>query len=343
MSYEITNLHQKIIINLTTYSTNTANLYLRTYVNGSNTPHNPIYTLNNGKFTINTSDYSIGDEITKFEVVQSGNTKLWQTNEGVKVLVNGEETDTTINTDGTFNLAFDREGKYDIQAVYLGNNSYEMSTTTKNTFLVNQPEYDDSGSVDNDGKYVLSFRDAKTPNMTYMDGTKIWFRLTKGGKPVSGRTVQRVFAGSGIGTTLTNSKGEFSIDNTSFKVGKWKIGAYFYDNSNPQVNHVITSKYRTVTVNKGTPVWTDNYTTDKNTEWVKGSVYKAHLTFNKKGIGKTKVDLFVNGKKVPLTTTDSGWISYTFQSKGTFNLKLVYSGDDNLNKVELTRKFTLKK
>ena len=189
MAYEITNQHHNIVINLTTDSTNTNNLYLQTYVNGSNTPHNPTYPLINGKFTVNSRDYLIGDEITKFEIVQSGNTKLWQTHEGVKVLVNGEEIETTINNQGEFDLAFNEEGKYDIQAVYLGNNSNQMSSTPKQTFLVKQPSLDETGSDDNSGKYLLRFRDATTPDMEYMDGTEIWFRLTKGGKPISGRTI----------------------------------------------------------------------------------------------------------------------------------------------------------
>ena len=340
MAYEITNQHHNIVINLTTDSTNTNNLYLQTYVNGSNTPHNPTYPLINGKFTVNSRDYLIGDEITKFEIVQSGNTKLWQTHEGVKVLVNGEEIETTINNQGEFDLAFNEEGKYDIQAVYLGNNSNQMSSTPKQTFLVKQPSLDETGSDDNSGKYLLRFRDATTPDMEYMDGTEIWFRLTKGGKPISGRTIQRVFAGSGVGTSLTNKQGLVKIDNTSFKVGTWKIGAYFYDD---EENKVITSTYRTVTVKKGTPFWNDNYETDNATEWVKGATYNAQLRYRGKGIGRTKVQLFVNGTKVSKTTSTNGYITYKFPSKGTFNLKLVFAGDKNYEKVELERKFTIKK
>lgn len=362
MSYEILDLHHVLKLTLTTDSTNS--IYLRTYVNGSNIVHNPTYVgvPDNDyhlTFIIPHSDYNIGDTITKFELVSDNNTKLYETNEGVVVLLNGSQIPvgkvTTVNgvdtlmkdNDGNmitenklsnnkFYLNFDKEGDYDLQAVYLGNGSNNMSHTDKVHFEVAQPPLDEEGTIENTGKYLLRFRDSKIPTLTYQDNTDIYFRLTKGGVPVAGRTIQRVSPNGGVGTASTSSKGLVKMTNTNWNAGKSKIGAYYFDET---TNKVITSTYRTITIKKGTPVITDNFNSAGS--FVKGSKYKATLKYRNKAMSKVKLVLYVNGKKTSKTTSSSGVITYPFKSKGTFNLKIVYTGDKNHNAVELSRKVTI--
>jgi len=362
MTHVINDLHHEIVIHLDTDSSNTGNLYLRTYINGSTTAHLPSYVLTqDSTFVIPASDFSIGDEITKFEIVQSGSTPLWATHEGVVVLLNGEQiptgkvttsggTDTLVkDEDGNmvtedklsnnkFYLNFQNDGEYDLQAVYLGNGGIQMAKTDKVHFKVSQPPQDDTGSLDNNGPYAINFVDAKTPAMTYNDGTKVYMRLTKGGVPVPNRTVQRVFPTGGNGTTQTNNKGLFFIENKNYNCGKFKIGGLFYDEERGKT---IATKFRQITIKKGTPTFTDNYVGTNDTNFIIGSKYKAKLKYGGSPMSKVKVTLYVNGKATTKTTNSNGIIVYPFKAKGTYSLKLVYKGDKNHNKVEHTRKFTI--
>ena len=101
MSYTVKDTHHNIVINLDTNEDVTGSLYLRTYVNGSNNIHSPQYPLVNGKFTVHMSDFQVGDVITKFEIYQDSNPRLWQTHEGVQILINGVNMDLPLTDNGT--------------------------------------------------------------------------------------------------------------------------------------------------------------------------------------------------------------------------------------------------
>ena len=333
MNYEINDLHHSLIVNLTTNSTNTSNLILRVYKNELTIPNTTTYTYSDGKFIIPHSDFNIGDYIRKMEIVQTGSTKPWKTEEGVKVLLNGMETDTTIDANGQFKMTFKEHGEYDIQAVYLGNDKNQFATTEKKHFTVNQPETI-SGDPENDGAYNIKFVDDTTPIMTYKDNTEVKFILTKGGVPLHNKEVNitNTNGNNGTGSTV---QGYISWTNSSGNSGTYKLGALFYD---PSTHKVITSTFRTVTINKGTPVWSDN--ADTTTFYV-GGKYKAHLKYRGEPMTNTKVDVYVNGVKTTRTTTTTGLISYSFKSKGTYNLKLVYKGDNNHNQATISKKITV--
>lgn len=335
MNYEINDLHHKLVINLTTDSTNTSNMYVRVYINDNTTPQSTTYVYNDGKFTIPHSDFTIGDTITKMEIVQSGNTPLWKTHEGVQVLVNGNITDTTINDNGTFNLTFDKSGAYDIQAVYLGNNSNQMAKTTKEHFEIKQPETI-SGDPQNDGQYNIKFVNNTVPSLTFKDKKTIQYVLTKGGVPIDGKTVN-VVNPTGANSTQTSKNGGLTEwQNNNWACGKYKLGALFYD---PSTHKVITSTFKTVEIKKGTPTWTDN--AGNSTTFYVGGIYKATLKYRGSPLTKQKIDLYVNGKKTTTTTSNYGVATHTFKSKGTFDLKFVYKGSNNLNQAEISKKITV--
>ena len=365
MSYLISDLHHNLLLKLNTDSTNT--LSLKTYVNGSTTAHSPTYTKDSTLSTDNVtvfkiphSDYSLNDTITKFELVSANNTPLYQTNEGVIVLLDGEEidtgkvttsggTDTLVKDDNgamvteeqlsnnKFYLQFGESGEHDIQAVYRGNDSIAMAMTDKVHFKVSQPPLNEEGSLANDGKYVLSFVEANTPTLRYGKGATVSFRLTKGGVPVPNRTIQRQFPNGSVGTATTDDKGIVSMDIPSnLDAGKYKIGAFFYDSS---TGKLVTSTYRDIVVEKVTPTLTDNF--NDTGVFVKGSTYKAVLKYNGKPLQNTKVQLQVNKDKITKTTSSYGVITYGFKSKGTYNIKVVYKGNTNINAVELSRTITI--
>lgn len=336
MPYTITDIHRKIIFN---FDSNVSDLTLKTYVNDSTTSAHT-YSMSNGKFIIPCSDYELSDSITKFEVVQSGSTHLWNTHEGVKILLDGVVQDVTLTESSNkaeFKLTFDKDGEYDLEAVYVGNNSVQLASTGKKHIIINQPELNESGSLQNDGKYEIIFVNARN-TYYYKDGGVIKMRLLKGGVPVPNFTVQRVFASSTLGTTETDSQGYFSMQNNNWDVGKYKIGAYI---QHPTTHSIIQSKYKDITIKKGDPVWEDNFTTNPNSTFVKGSFYKAHISYRGTPISNTKVDMYVKGKKTVKTTSTNGYVSYKFTSKGTYTIKIVYKGDKNHNKAEISRKITI--
>ena len=345
MTYTVTNTHQKIVITLDTESS--ATLSLKTYINDSTTAFDT-YTLTNGKFTIDLSDYDVGDVITKFEITQTGSPYLWETHEGVKILVNGVvQDDVEIsnytsgnNTYGKFTLNFDKDDSYDVQAVYVGNGSNQMSATSKLSLQVKQPDLDEQGSLDNDGAYLITFVNPTLKSMEYYDFTEIKFRLTKGGVPVPNRVVQKITptSESSDQTPSTDNKGIFSIVNNKdyWDAGKYKFGATFSDSGK-----VVASAFRDITIKKGTPTLRDNYEGDNDTGFIIGAKYKVALEYRGSPMGNTKVDMYVNGKKTTKTTTDNGVIVYPFQTKGTFSIKTVYKGDKNHNQVEKLRKITI--
>lgn len=358
--YTITDLYHNLKLTLTTNTTNTSGLRLKTYVNDTlSKTYEGTVSNDTVTFTIPHSDYDINDVITKFELVQTGSTDLYKTNEGVIVLLDGEiidvgkvttsgGTDTLVkDSDGLivteeklsnnkFYLNFNNSGEHDIQAVYLGNNSTKFAKTDKVHFKVSQPPLDESGSTSNDGKYVLEFVEATTPKLKYKDNTKIYFRLTKGGVPVAERTIQRQYPNGGVGSSSTTDKGLVYMQNTNWNAGKYKIGAFYFDETSQKV---ITSTYRDIEISKATPTLTDNFE-DAGT-FVKGSNYKAQLMWNKTPLKNVKVSIYVNTKQLVLKTNNQGEIFYSFKAKGTFNLKVVYTGDKNFEKAELTRTITI--
>ena len=335
MNYEINDLHHSLIVNLTTNSTNTSNLILRVYKNELTIPNTTTYTYSDGKFTIPHSDFNLGDYIRKMEIVQTGSTKPWKTEEGVKVLLNGMETDTTIDANGQFKMTFKEHGQYDIQAVYLGNDKNQFATTEKKRFEVKQPATI-SGDPENNGKYNIKFVQNKTPTMTYNDNTKVEYILTKGGVPLNNKVVQIVNPNGNNGTTNT-VKGYCNWVNNGWNAGTYKIGALFY---NPSTNKVVTSTFRTITINKGTPVWSTNADSG-GTTFYKGGKFKATLTFRNSPVANTKVDLYINGKKTTRTTSSTGVVAIGLRAKGTYAFKLVYKGDKNHNQVSVSKKITV--
>ena len=357
MSYQVNNTHHKIIINLTTNTLATNTLKLRTYVNG-NTTVSHIYDLSNGKFTIPMTDYNVGDVITKFELAQTGVTRLWKTHEGVQIYVNGLEQSNIILTDNvdyaTFPITFNEGGEFDVQAVYVGNGSNKACRSNKLHIAITEPVPipDSSAPVPETGNYILKFRDKTTPStLKYNDGTKIYFQLLKGSKatgyvPVPNRVVQRVMGGHGIGSLVTDKNGCVFFENSDMRAGQWKLGAFYYDEINQKQ---INSEYRTITIQKQVPTIKDKFVKDKNgndTNFIKGSKYVATFTYkNKKNkdtpLAKTKIDLYVNGKKSTLTTSEDGSIAYAFKTKDTFKLKVVFKGSDDLGKAEIERTITI--
>lgn len=343
MSYEIVNNYTSLKLNLKTSQSNKTALRLYTYINDSNTvfkTYTPTSTDDGVYFTINTSEYTIGDVITKFEIGASGNTYLWQTNEGIKWLVDGEEyteIDSNNNIIDTFHtntktFSFSNNSHHTIEAVFVGNDNLAMSTTGKYDLAIKQPDFDESGSLENDGAYSVDFINPNISTLTYKDGTYIEFILTKGGVPVPDRSFEAV---KPDGTeTVNNGRGGYT--NTSFNCGTYKIGAYY---QNPTTHELIASTYKNITIKKGNPTFTDNY--QSGTYFTPSLKYKLTLSYMGSPIANAKITLYVNGKATTLTTNSKGVVYYGFKKKGTYKFKAVYKGNSNLNSKEFSRTITV--
>lgn len=348
MSYEIKDTHHIIIIKLDTNDDVTGDLTLNTYVNGSNNVHTPQYVFSNGEFKIHASDYEVGDIITKFEITQTGRPYLWETHEGVQVLLNGVNMELPITGNGsnaTFSYDFTDTGSYDLQCVYTGNGSNQVAKTEKKHFIITQEtssQQPSSPQAQSRG-YTLDFVKKTTPKMKYDDGTIIEMILKKDGQPASGRVVQCVEGDRDIddhGTRTTNSKGIVRLMNNNVSAGTWDFGAFYYD----EVKRRTIKKYRKVVVEKLTATMTDNFEADRNgndTNFVKGSKYAVVLKLGKKVLANQPIDMFVNGKKISKTTNKYGVVVYALSTKQTYKIKTVFKGTKNIGSVELTRSITI--
>ena len=347
MSYEVKDTHHNIIINLTTNDDVIGNLELHTYVNGSNNIYRT-YPYQNGKFTITMGDYTVGDIITKFEISQTGDPRLWQTHEGVQILLNGANINVPLqdnDTTASFTYDFTKTGTYDLQCVYVGNGSNQVAKTEKKNFIITQQSSSQQqGSPHAQSRgYTLDFVKKTTPKMKYDDGTVIEMVLKKDGVPAKDRVVQCVEGDRNIdnhGTRTTNSKGIVKLLNHNVTAGTWDFGAFYYD----EVKRRTISQYRKVVIEKLKATMSDNFVADKNghdTNFVKGSKYVVTLKLGKKVLANQPVDMFVNGKKTPLKTDKNGTVAYAFKTKNTFKIKTVYKGTKNIDSVELSRSITI--
>lgn len=340
MPYEISNNHTILKLVLSTNQTNKNQIRLNTYRNDSTEifkTYTPSVSGNELTFSIATKDYQLNDVISKFELSLNSSTHLWQTNEGVTWLLDGNEYSTKNSNTETF--LFEDKGEHTIEAVFVGNDSIETTTTGKHPLVIVQPEIDTSGPSGNDGAYSVVFVNKNLKTMTYDDGTKIEFQLLKGKSPVvtGNRNIEIVTPKSIISANL-DKNGKASRYNIGWDCGTYKIGAYYQDERNPKT---VTRTSKSITIKKATPTITDNYASAGN--FVPSSKYKAVLKFKKDPIANTKMTLYINGKATTVTTNKSGAIFYGFKKTGTYKLKLVYKGNKNLNKVELSRTITVVK
>lgn len=345
MSYKINDLCHVLKLNLTTDQTTVSSLKLNTYVNNS-TDVAKTYTTSNGTFIIPHTDYNLNDIITKFELLLDGSTYLWQTNEGIKYLLDGEEyVEKTVNEDesvtltdtfhtNTLKLKFKDADAHTLEGVYVGNDAYIMCTTGKYHFNIKQIPIDEEGSLQNDGAYKLTLLNPVS-EMTYKDGTVLEFQLTKGGVPVPNRTVERVTP-TEIASYDTDAKGIVKIQNTDYDCGTYEFGAYYQDET---THKNVTSEYKKIKINKGTPTLSDNY--ESAGTFVRNSTYVVNLKFKNTNIANTNVIMYINDKTTTQKTDASGNVRYKFATTGTYVIKTVFKGNKNLGKVELKRTFTI--
>lgn len=333
MSYLIKDNNHQLTINLSTNYQYKSNLVLNTYINDATGIHSPSYsattTTDGVVFNIPFSDYEVGDEITKITVSTSSATNIWDTQEGVNILLNGDESlvkaveDSVIAEIGEspcrheqFSIKFDNTGDYTMQGFYVGDNFNSMATTDEYHFKVDTAQ-------SQDGEYSLVFQNPNLSTLIWNDKTKVNFILTKNGSGVGGKTIEAVTP-STVATGETDSKGITGWMNVNYPVGTYQIGAYYVDGG-----HIVakTNPYKTITIKKANAVVT----------WTTGviAVNGTLDIFLKDQFGtplsNAKLSVYVNGKLKSKTTNANGKVSFKLTSAQTYKFKVVYKGNSNIN------------
>ena len=356
----ITNNKQKIEIRLSTQTTKSLTMtYKRVQYNlvtglpiGTYTSHTATKTTEDDGtilFTVLLNQFNIGDELKEFTVyASSSSTNIWNTQEGVRVLINGVESNVypmvgnnieTETIDGEtrekyvldlhrsrFALRFENQGDYTVRAVYRGNATTEMSYTDPLTYHIKQPV--GSGGSTPSGVYTLEFVDKTLSSLVYDDKSVVQFQLKRGGNAVSGKTIEMAVPNGQVLSKDTNANGIVSFTNSGYDCGSYKIGAWFVDQSDEDSNgRKVVSTYKDIKIKKATP-----YFTNTASPITKGSYVQIKLRDgNGVNIANKKITVYVNGKPSTIKTNNSANVWIKLNSTGTHKFKAVWSGNKNFN------------
>lgn len=357
MSYEIEDKYHIITITITTDITDYTNLYLYAYksTNHSQTPTITCVASNQRQtsdglykydFKIYTNDnaLSIGDVLDRFEVIHTGSNEtipIYNTHEGVVVLLDGEYYSTiksgdTVSYDGNYygsvKMTFNNPVEHSIQAVYGGNEYTKMAYTPKELFFVNQPASATQEESTNNGKWRLEFANPNVlSKLVYNDHQKIKFKLTKGGEPVGGKTVEITTPYNAIYTADTieksSAEGIVYLTNKDYEVGKYKVGAYFVQDGKRQC-----SVYKDIRIHKADVKFSHSSSLvyKKNVYQKKKKLVMAIKDNNNQPLKSTKMTLYHNEQVKTFKTDKNGRISMSL-GVGKHNFKLMYKGSKYFN------------
>lgn len=233
------------------------------------------------------------------------------------------------------------KGTYSFIAVYVGDEQHTYSVSDAISVSVGEVYKDfkkpeQSGGGGTTGDYVLTMNCPS--EMTYRDGTKVVFTLTKGGKPVKDKTIEMTDFNY-TNTSMTDKNGQVSFSNNRAKnhAGKWTLGAKFWDGGNKPYRSV----YKTVTVKKATPEFHVNHEA-KDT---KGS-FSVNLRDSKNHnikLSKRNIVIKVDNKEHKRVTNSNGSEAIAIKDKGTHKYICTFDGDKNYEKCKLKYREYVKK
>lgn len=287
-------------------------------------------------FQIPHNDFAVGDILDRFILEQSHVTgatiPVWQTTDGVTILVDGE-FHSKIHTN-SFKLKFDNSGEHTVQAVYSGDEYTRMSYTDLERFEIKQHKDSQTPTPSIVGKYALKFHNPPVlKDLTFNDHKKVYFKLTQAGVGVSGKTIEIQLPNGSVVSKTTTSKGLVSFPNTGYSAGKYKIGAYFVDS---ETHKRYTSTYKDITIKKA-----DVHLDETHERVMKNNVYQKKrrvvIFFRnayKKPFKKRKLSVYHNKQLKTMKTDDKGHIIMDV-GVGTHTFKVVYNGNNDYNKKTL--------
>ena len=252
--------------------------------------------------------------------INVGDSVTFSVYDGDEVIVEGEELESLID----YIYSFNKEDVYEVTAVYLGDDNHAYCVSDPIFVTVTQDDVtisDTTTPADPStltGNYNLSISSAS--KFVYKDGKEIKLRLTRGGQGVAGKTIETVRFGSGIATSTTDSKGYVTFKNTdkSSVPNSYKIGARFFEHGK-----LITSKFKTVKLEKGTTHWSLNHYANTKGNYVS---FNLKDSFNH-NIVNQKVVIYINGTKYNKKTNSNGNVNIKMNNKGRYKYKCSFAGN----------------
>ena len=215
-------------------------------------------------------------------------------------------------------------GNHKIDIFFIENYNYLASNTTINLNVNKISTKITSTAISmvyNSGKYLIATLTDKNNNA--LKGYKM--EVTLNGKVIP---------------LTTDSKGQIKVSTNNLNSKTYHPVITFKGNENYQLSK-ITAK---ITVKKASTKLTATAKTFKSN--VKSKKYQATLKYNKKkAVKKAKVSLKVNGKTYTGKTNSKGVVTFKITKltkKGTFNAKVIFSGNTNFKKVSKSVKITVK-
>lgn len=353
--YVITDQDSKLVVQLVTTLKTTSNLELDVYIEGVDTPltysvvstetfedGNKLVTFDD----IPHSDFTIDDVLEKFVVRLQGTHNLFDLNEHVSVLVDGDESyvgkvryDSTAQkwvadldeygklimlpslTTGKFALIFKDNQPHTVQAVYKGNN--EIGVAISNPLMIT-PAQPSGGS----GVYLLT-QEIPT-EMKYLETPRFKWKLTQNGSPVYDAIIERILPNT-IWTGTTNRNGEVVGIGSNLDIlyqwtpGEYDIGAKY------ELSEVLAECWGKIKVVKNTPTLTFLKAEHKG----KTAQYK--LTDPLGNPIPNQTIIISVGSQVYTKTTDSiGKVYLRINRTGHFRYKATFNGNDYYNAISRT-------
>ena len=235
---------------------------------------------------------------------------------------------------------FEESGVYDVCAVFIGDDTRSHAISPTYQVEVKSPAPPDDPSPTptptptdpcpkpQSGKYKLTMESPK--KFKYRDNQEVKFRLTRGGLPVCGKTVEMVDF-KYINSELTNRNGYVNFKNHHLNTTpkKYKIGARFFEGD---TDKPLTKIFKDVEVKKSDAEWVVRHYAGKTGEYAS---FKLRNKDNPSdNIANQSVTIYVNGKAYKKKTNDNGNIFFKITKKGEYKYKCTFGGSTGYNKAK---------
>lgn len=365
--YKTVDQYHRLVVKLHTTIKTTSNIKLDVYEENDDNPitySNTSTTLDDGSkeltFIVPHENYDPRTVLDKFIVRLQGTYNLFDLNEHISVLVDGEDSYvgkvtsnnpvydskgnlvmvTPLSTN-KFALIFKDNNPHTIQAVYKGNE--EIGVAISNTLMITpvQPSQDQGQSQD-DGRYVLT---QQIPSeMKYLETPNFRWKLTKGGAPAPNKVIERIVPNA-VWTATTNRNGEvmlrFGSDISalySWTVGTYKIGGQFfhYNEQDPTDKTVVSECWSTLKIIKNTPTLV--FIPAGTVGWT--TQFKL-LDPQGEPMPNRKITIRVGSQTYTKTTDSVGKVYLRINRRGNFKYTATFNGDNNYNAVSLNASETI--
>ena len=272
---------------------------------------------------------SAPEEIFEGEEFELGVTGDLEEGDLIYFVIDGDVVSDPVSYPDTYSHKFEESREYEVSAVFVGDDTRSYAVAPIKVIYAKQRETDPQTPTPPDAKYRLSIVSPST--FRYGDGKLIKFKLTKGGVPVEGKTIEKVNFNS-IHSSVTDVNGLSTMYNNVITTHprKYKIGARFYEGGK-----LITSVFKDVIVAKANTEFIVNSFAGHSGGIVSFKLRNKDTHANVKGV---KVTVYINGKAYTKKTNSSGNVAWKIPKKGNITYKCAFVGTKDYNKASRTFK-----